>query len=142
MLQACRQFVPELRSAAEPEAVPEQSGRNRKAGEQQRAQPCQKARGDEASADELSKDGGTRESRRPRQSVALDLFDARPPMPQLINPAIKKHGRETKPGDQEPVLNHPFSLPCAAIKCLTAGVPSAWKLCTASCSTRSALVTR
>src|SRR5271169_2768670 len=110
MLQACRQFVPELRSAAEPEAVPEQCGRNRKAGEQQRAQPCQKARGDEASADKLSKDGRTRESRRPRQSVTLDLFDARLPMPQLIEPAIEKHGSETKPGDQEPVLSHPFLL--------------------------------
>src|SRR5882724_9888626 len=134
--------MPELRSAAKPKAVPDQCSRDRKPGEQQRAQPCEESGGDKAPADELSKDGGTRESRRPRQSVALDLFDARPPMPQLINPAIKKHRRETSPGDQEPVLDHPFSLPCAAIKCLTRGVPSAWKLCTASCSTRSALVTR
>src|SRR3984893_6296717 len=142
VLQAGRQFVRELASAAEPEAMPDQSGGNRKAGQQQRTQPCEESGGDKASADELGKGRGARESRRPRQSVAPDFFDARPPMPQLIDPAIKKHGRKTKPGDQEPVLNHPFSLPCAAIKCLTAGVPSAWKLCTASCSTRSALVTR
>src|SRR4029077_15208645 len=56
MLQAGRQFVPELRSAAEPEAVPEQCGSNREAREKQRAQPCQYACGDEASAGELGKD--------------------------------------------------------------------------------------
>jgi hypothetical protein len=59
VLQAGRQFVPELGSAAEPEAVPDYRGRNRKAGEHQRAQPCEKSRGDEASADELGKDGDT-----------------------------------------------------------------------------------
>ena len=122
--------------------MPDQSGGNRKAGQQQRTQPCEESGGDKASADELGKGRGTRESRRPRQPVVPDFLDARTPMPQLVDAAIKKHGRETKPGDQEPVLDHPFSLPCAAIKCLTAGVPSAWKLCTASCSTRSALVTR
>jgi len=58
MLQAGRQFVPELASVAEPEAMPEQSGGDRKAGQQQRAQPCKEARGHEKSADELSKDGG------------------------------------------------------------------------------------
>ena len=31
-------------------------------------------------------------------------------MPQLIDAAIKKHGRETKPGDQEPISDHAFSL--------------------------------
>ena len=71
MLQAGRQFVPELTSVAEPEAVPDHRRQNRKAGEQQGAQPCKESSGDEASADELGKDGGTRESRRPRQSVAL-----------------------------------------------------------------------
>src|SRR5712671_6571545 len=134
--------MPELRSAAKPKAVPEQSSRDREAGEQQRAQPGEESSGDKASADELSKDGGSRESRRPRQSVALDLFDARTPMPQLIKPAIEKHGSETNPGNQEPIPDHPFSLLRAAIRCLTAGVPSAWKRSAASCSTRSALVTR
>ena len=71
MLQAGRQFVPALTSVAEQEAVPDHRRQNRKAGEQQGAQPCKESSGDEASADELGKDGGTRESRRPRQSVAL-----------------------------------------------------------------------
>jgi len=80
VLQAGRQLVPELGSAAKPEAMPEQSGSDRKPGQQQRAQPREETGGYQKSADELSKDGGTRESRRPRQSVAPDLFDARPPM--------------------------------------------------------------
>src|SRR5882762_10548171 len=134
--------MPELHSAAKPEAVPEQSSRNRKAGEQQRTQPCEESGGDKASADELGKDRGTHESRRPRESIAPDLVDTGAPMPKLIHGAVKKHDRETKPGNQQPISDHPFALPCAAIKCLTAGVPSAWKLCTASCRTRSALVTR
>jgi hypothetical protein len=37
MLQAGGQIVSELRSAAEPEAVPEQRGRYRKAAKEQRA---------------------------------------------------------------------------------------------------------
>ena len=121
--------------------MPEQRGGNRKAREEQRTQPCHQAYGDEASADELGKDSRTGENRRPRQSVAPDLFNARPPMPRFVDPAIEKHGSETKPGNQEPISDQ-FWLPCAAIKCLTAGAPFAWKLCTASCSTRSALVTR
>src|SRR5579862_1703566 len=124
MLQAGGHFVPELRSAAEPEAMAEQRGSNREAREKQRAKPCYQACRDQASADELGKDGRAGENRRPGQSVALDLFDARPPMPQLVDPAIEKHGSETKPGNQEPISDH-LSLPCAAIKCLTAGTPSA-----------------
>src|SRR5437879_6045925 len=106
MLQAGRHFVPELRSAAEPETMPDQRGSNCKAREKRRAQPCQQAYGYEASADELGKDSRAGENRRPRQSVALDLFDARPPMPQLVDPAIEKHGSETKPGNQEPISDH------------------------------------
>src|SRR5271155_841919 len=120
MLQAGRQFVPELRSAAEPEAVPEQRGSNRKAREKQRAEPCQQAYGDEATADELSEDSRAGEDRWPWQSVASHLFDTGTPMPQLVDPAIEKHDSETKPGNQEPISDHP-SLPCAAIRCLTAG---------------------
>jgi hypothetical protein len=62
MLQAGRQFVPELTFVAVPEAVPDHRRQNRKAGEQQRAQPCEESSGDEASADALGKDGGTREA--------------------------------------------------------------------------------
>jgi hypothetical protein len=77
MLQAGRQLVPEFGSAAEPEAVPDQRSRNRKAGEHKCAKPREEARGDQASANQLGKDGGTRESSRPGQSVAPNLFDAR-----------------------------------------------------------------
>src|SRR5205807_6992291 len=87
MLQAGRQFVPELRSAAEPKAMPDQCGRNRKAGEQQRAQPCEQTRGHEASTHELGKDSRSGESRRPWKPITFDLFDARPPMPKLIHSA-------------------------------------------------------
>jgi hypothetical protein len=76
MLQVGRQFVPKLTSVAEPEAVAEHRGRNCEAGQRQRAQPCEEPGGDEKSADELGKDGGSGESRWLRQSVAPDLFDA------------------------------------------------------------------
>src|ERR1700746_134394 len=125
MLQAGRQFVLELRSAAKPEALPDPRGRDRKAGEQQRAKPCEESGGYQKSADELGKDGGTRESRRPRQSVAPDLFDARTPMPELVDAAVKEHGRQTQPGDQESILGQFGSLLRAAIRCLTVGSPSA-----------------
>ena len=61
--------------------MPEQCGGNRKAGEQQGTQPCEEACGHEKLADELGKDGGIGENRRPWQSIAPDLLDARTPMP-------------------------------------------------------------
>src|SRR6516162_2974586 len=125
VLQAGRQFAPELRSVAEPKPMSDQSSRSRKAGEQQRAQPCEEVRGHENSADELSKYGGTRESRRPRQSVAPNLLDARTPVPQLVDAAIEKHRRETQPSDRERISDHGFSFLSAAIRCLTVGSPSA-----------------
>src|SRR5207253_9998360 len=64
-------------SAAEPETMPDQCGPNRKAGEHQRAQPCEQTRGHEASADELGKDSRSGESRRPWKPITFDLFDAR-----------------------------------------------------------------
>src|SRR6202022_1586396 len=91
---------------------------------------------------ELVKNGGPPQNRRPRGAVPFDLFDARLPMPQLIEPAIEKHGRQTQPGNQESILGQFCSLLRAALRCLTAGSPSASKLCPASCRTRSALVTR
>jgi hypothetical protein len=115
MFQAGRQFVSEFRSAARPEAVPEQRCRNRKAGEQQRAKPCEQSRGNEASADELGKDRGAGESCRPREPIAPDLLNTRAPMPKLIHGAVEKHGGQEQPGDREPVLNH-ASLIRAAIR--------------------------
>jgi hypothetical protein len=72
-------------------------------------------------------------------------FRDRPAMPRAREPYERLAylpARIIATGNQQPIPDHPFALPCAAIKCLTAGVPSAWKRSTVSSSTRSALVTR
>jgi hypothetical protein len=112
MLQAGRQLMTELTSAAEPKTVAEQRGGNRKTGKQQRAKPDKKARGHQASANELGKDRGAGEGRRPGKPDASDLFDSGAPMPPLIDAAIKKDDRKTKPGDWDAIA---IMNPCSTV---------------------------